>query len=100
MFAIIRKNTFSPGKLAQAGPAMAEFQALHAAQPGYVGSIDIDVGRGQRVAVNLWQTEQDARSGQTILVPHVRRLLEPLMTGSSQLIGSGEVAASDLTAQH
>lgn len=97
MYAIIRKNTFSPGKLAQAGPALAEFQALHTAQPGYVGSIDIDVGQGQRVVVNLWQTEQDARSGQTILLPHVRRLLEPLMTGPSQLVGSGEVAASDLT---
>ena len=100
MYAIIRKNTYDPGKLAQAGPALAEFQALHAAQPGYAGSIDVDAGDGQRVIVNLWQTEQDARAGLEALVPHLQRLLEPLMTGPSQLVGFGEVAASDLTRQH
>ncbi len=97
MYAIIRKNTYHPGELAQAGSALGEFQALHAAQPGYAGSIDIDIGQGQRVIVNLWQTEQDARAGQAVLVPHVRRLIEPLMAAPSQLLGSGEVAATDLT---
>jgi len=100
MYAIIRKNTYDPGKLAQARPALTEFQALHAAQPGYAGSIDVDTGRGQRIIVNLWHTEQDARAGMTVLVPHVERLLGPLLTGPSQLIGSGEVAASDLTPRH
>jgi len=97
MYAIIRKNTYDPAKLAHAGPALAEFQALHAAQPGYAGSIDIDAGEGQRIVVNLWQTEQDARAGLAVLVPHLQRLLEPLMAGPSQLVGFGEVAASDLT---
>ncbi len=81
MFAIIRKNTYDPTKLAHAGPALAEFQALHAAQPGYAGSIDIDVGDGQRIVVNLWRTEQDARADLEALVPHLQRLLEPLMAG-------------------
>jgi hypothetical protein len=58
MYAIIRKNTYDPGKLARAGPALAEFQALHAAQPGYAGSIDVDTGHGHRIIVNLWHTEQ------------------------------------------
>jgi hypothetical protein len=48
---------------------------------------------------NLWETEQDAKAGQAVLVPHVQRLLEPLMTGPSQLIGAGEVAATDLARQ-
>ena len=100
MYAIIRKNTYDPGKLAQAGPALAEFQALHAAQPGYAGSIDVDTGQGQRIIVNLWHTEQDARAGMTLLIPHVERLLQPLMAGPSQLVGTGELAASDLTPQH
>ncbi len=99
MYAIIRKNTYDPAKLAHTGPALAEFQALHAAQPGYAGSIDIDAGDGQRIAVNLWQTEQDAHAGLEALVPHLQRLLEPLMAGPSQLVGFGEVAASDLTRQ-
>ena len=100
MYAIIRKNTYDPGKLAQAGPALAEFQALHAAQPGYAGSIDVDTGQGQRIIVNLWQTQQDARAGMTALIPHVQRLLGPLMAGPSQLLGVGEVAATDLPLQH
>lgn len=100
MYAIIRKNAYDPAKLAQAGHALAAFQALHAAQPGYAGSIDVDAGDGQRIVVNLWHTEQDARAGLTQLVPHLQRLLEPLMTGPSQLIGSGEVAATDLAPPH
>jgi hypothetical protein len=97
MYAIVRKNTYDPGKLAEAGPALAEFQALHAAQPGYAGSIDIDSGHGQRLIVNLWHTEQHARAGMTVLIPHVQRLLGPLMACPSQVLGSGEVAASDMT---
>ena len=100
MYAIIRKNTYDPGTLAQAGPALAQFQALHAAQPGYVGSIDVDTGQGQRIIVNLWHSEHHARAGMTVLVPQVQRLLGPLMAGPSQLIGSGEVAASDLIPRH
>jgi hypothetical protein len=99
MYAIIRKNTYDPVKLAHAGHALGEFQALHAVQPGYAGSIDVDAGRGQRIIVNLWETEQDARAGLEVLVPYLQRLLEPLMAGPSQLVGSGEVAVSDLTRQ-
>jgi hypothetical protein len=100
MYAIIRKNTYDPGKLAQAGPALAQFQTLHAAQPGYAGSIEIDTGPGHRIIVNLWHTEQHARAGMAVLIPHVQRLLGPLMAAPSQLIGSGEAAASDLTPLH
>jgi hypothetical protein len=99
MYAIIRKNTYDPGKLAQAGPALAEFQALHAAQPGYLGSIDVDTGQGQRLIVNLWHTEQHARAGMTALIPHAQRLLGPLMTGPSELLGAGEAATTDLPPQ-
>ena len=99
MYAIIRKNTYDPGKLAQAGPALAELQALHAAQPGYAGGIDVDTGQGQRLIVNLWHTEQHARAAMTVLLPHVQRLLGPLMAGPSQFLGAGEVATTDLPLQ-
>ncbi len=99
MYAIIRKNAFDPEKLAHAPETLSEFRELHSAQPGYTGSIEIDVGDGQRVVVNLWETEQDASAGQVTLVPHVQRLLEPLMAGPSQLVAVGEVAATDLAPQ-
>ena len=99
MYAIIRKNTFDPEKLTRAAGTLSEFRKLHSAQPGYAGSIEIDVAAAGRVVINLWETEQDAKAGQAVLVPHVQRLLEPLMAGPSQLIGAGEVAATDLAQQ-
>jgi hypothetical protein len=96
MYAIIRKNTFDHDKLTRAEGTLAEFRKLHAAQPGYAGSIEIDAGAAQSIVVNLWETEQDAQAGMAVLVPHVQRLLEPLMTGPSQFIGAGQVAATDL----
>jgi len=96
MYAILRRNSFDPAKLAKAEHALAEFQMLHATQPGYAGSIVVDTGDNQRFAVSLWETEQDAQAGQSGLLPHVRRLLEPVMAGPSQLVGVGEVVASDL----
>ncbi len=44
MYAIVRENTFDKAKLAQGANAMAEFQELHAQQPGYSGTIVIDAG--------------------------------------------------------
>ncbi len=97
MYAILRHNTYDTGKLAEAEPALAEFQALHATQPGYVGSIVVEAGGGQRLTVNLWETERDANAGQAVLVPHVQRLLEPLMAAPSRFVGAGEVVTSDIT---
>lgn len=99
MYAIIRKNTYDPVSLAHAESVLAQFRDLHAAQAGYAGSIEVDAGDGQRIVINLWKAEQDARAGQVILVPHVQRLLEPLMAAPSQLLGAGQVAASDLPRQ-
>jgi len=95
MYAILRHNTYDTGKLAE--PALAEFQALHTTQPGYVGSIVVDVGGGQRLSVNLWESERDANAGQAVLVPHVQRLLEPLMAAPSRFVGAGEVVTSDIS---
>jgi hypothetical protein len=96
MYAVIRKNTFDPDQLIHAEGTLAEFRRLHAAQPGYAGSIEIDAGAAQSLIVNLWETEQDAQAGMAVLGPHVRRLLKPLMTDPSQLIGAGQVTAADL----
>lgn len=96
MYAIVRKNTFDPEKLTHAAGTLAEFRALHAAQPGYAGSIEIEVGAAERLVVNLWDTQQHASAGQAVLVPHVQRLLEPLMAGPTQVIGAAQVSATDL----
>lgn len=95
MYAILRQYTYDPAKLSEADEALAAVQGLHQAQPGYAGSIVVDDGQ-RFTAVNLWQTEHDAAAGRGAIGAQVRRLLEPVMTTPSQLLGAGEVVASDL----
>lgn len=96
MYAVLREVLYDPAKLSHAGGQLEEFQRLHASQPGYRGSLTVDVGEGRRVAVNLWQTEAEATAAREALEPAVRRLLEPLMAAPSRLIGAGPVVEDDL----
>ena len=91
MYAILRMNTYDPEKLAAAADRMAEFDRLHAAQPGAEGSIGVDLGEGRRFVLNLWESVEASRAGQRVLVPHLQRLLVPLMSGPSQFLGAGPV---------
>jgi hypothetical protein len=83
MYAIIRKNTYDPASSPRPAPRWQSSRRCTLRNPGYVGSIDVDTGQGQRIIVNLWHTEQHARAGMTVLVPQVQRLLGSLMAGPS-----------------
>lgn len=96
MYAIVRKNTFDPAKLAQAEKQLAEFQELHAQQPGYSGTIVIDAGEGRQLSVNLWDTAEHASAALPAMVPVVHRLIEPIMAGPSRPVGAGPVVLTDL----
>jgi hypothetical protein len=96
MYAIIRDTTYDPAKLSQGQDRLAEFQAVHARQPGYRGSIVVDAGNGRWLAINLWETEADAAAALPRMVPEVARLIEPMMAGPSQLVGAGPVVLADL----
>ena len=98
MYAIVRENTYDPAKLAQGSEQLAEFQALHARQPGYRGTINVDAGDGRWLIVNLWETEEHAAAALPLMIPVVQRLIEPLMAGPSRLIGTGPAVLADLTA--
>jgi hypothetical protein len=52
MYAIVRRYEYNPARVADARAALAEVDALHEAQPGYVGNLLIDDGRCWTV-VNL-----------------------------------------------
>jgi hypothetical protein len=95
MYAIVRSYAYDPTKPANVEQALAEVQALHAGQPGYVGGLVIDGGQ-RLIAVNLWESEQAAAAGRAAIGEPVQRLLEPLMRGASEVIAVGEVVASDL----
>ncbi len=91
MYAIVRMNTYDEQKLAAAAEQLQEFDRLHAAQPGFLGSVVVDVGEGRRFVVNLWDSQEASRSGQQVLVPEVQRLLAPLMAEPSRFLGAGPV---------
>ena len=97
MYAILRVNTYDPQKLAAAGDRVAEFDRLHAAQPGAEGSIGVDLGEGRRFVLNLWDSVEASRAGQRVLVPQLQRLLVPLMSEPSQFLGSGPVVTWQMT---
>ena len=96
MYSVIRENFYDPAKLAKAGKQMDEFEAAHAAQPGYRGHMVVDLGIGHMVIVTLWETEPLARKAREALEPEIQRLLVPLMAQPSHLIGAGPVMVSDL----
>jgi hypothetical protein len=95
MYAILRQYRCDAANLAAAREASAEAQVLHAQQPGYAGGVVIEDGQ-RLTAVNLWITEQAAAAGRDAIGAQVQHLLEPLMTGASEVIAVGEVVASDL----
>ena len=55
MFAIVRLNSFDPIKLATS-PALEQFDQIHRTQPGYVGTIVVDLQAGRRLVLNLWES--------------------------------------------
>lgn len=95
MQAVLRVNSFDPGKLAAGHEQFEEFNRLHAAQPGFLGSLTVDLGEGRQFVLNLWDSEEHRVSGLDALGPAVERLVNPLMAGPSELIGVGPVVASD-----
>ena len=91
MYAVLRLNTFDPSKLAAGADRVAEFDRLHAARPGFLGSAVVDLGAGRRFTLNLWESEEAAEAGRRVLGPVVERLLVPLMAKPSVLVGAGPV---------
>lgn len=95
MQAVLRVNSFDPDKLAAGQEQLQEFDRLHAAQPGFLGSVTVDLGEGRQFVLNLWDNEDHRVAGLEALGPAVQRLVEPLLAGPSELIGVGPVVASD-----
>lgn len=91
MYALVRNNSFAQAMLARGGQQFAEFDALHAGQPGYRGTVSIDIGNGRQLAVNLWESEESAIAALPVMGPAVKRLLEPMRGGPSELVGAGPV---------
>jgi hypothetical protein len=95
MYAVVRLNSFDTTKLA-ASTALEQFDQIHRTQPGYVGSIVVDLQAGRRLVLNLWENEEHSAAALSVVGPEVGRLLEPLMSHPSELVGAGTVISTDL----
>jgi hypothetical protein len=93
MYAVLRVNTFDPVRSAASADQMQEFDRIHGAQPGFLGTVSVDLEGGRRFFMNLWESEEHAQRALPVLVPLVERLLQPLMSAPSVLIGTGPVVS-------
>jgi len=96
MYAIVRLNSYNPDKLAAAGDRLEQFDKLHASQPGYVGSVVVDLQAGRRLVLNLWESEEHSVAALSVLGPEVGQVLNPLMSKPSELVAVGTVLSADL----
>lgn len=96
MYAIVRESTYHPNELERGRARLDEFQSLHAAQPGYAGTVVVELSAGRWLTVNVWESEEDARTALPAMAPAVERLLEPMMARPSEMIGAGRVVLTDL----
>ncbi len=96
MHAIARLNSYNPDKLAAAADRVDQFDKLHAAQPGYIGSVVVDLQAGRRLVLNLWESEKHSEAALSVLSPEVGRVLNPIMSKPSELVGVGTVLYTDL----
>ena len=95
MYAIMRENFFAVDSALEQTAQFQEFQKAHANIKGYLGSIVIDAGEGRYESITLWASDSAMNAAREALGPVVGRLLEPLMTRPSQVIGAGRVAFQD-----
>lgn len=96
MYAVVRLNSFEANKLAGSADSLKQFDEAHAAQPGYVGSIVVDLQDGRRLVLNLWDSEAHSAAALSVLGPEAARVLNPLMSKPSELIATGPVISTDL----
>jgi hypothetical protein len=94
--AVFRESGYAPSRPIYVTPEFREFQEAHAARPGYRGTIVADVGGGRFLTVTLWETADAMNAAREALSPVVERLLNPLMTSPSNLLGTGPVVVNDL----
>ena len=93
MYAVIRESAPPGAMTEQLRAGQTEFAALRAGQPGFVGSLTVDLGDGKWALMTLWESQQAAEAGRGVLEPQATRL-----TGRSvRIVYQGEVVADDLT---
>ena len=96
MYAVFRETRYPPDRDVVPTPEYQAFNAVHAAQSGYRGTVVADVGEGRLLTVTLWETAEAMAAAREALGPVVARALDPLMAAPAVLLGTGRVVVNDL----
>ena len=96
MHAVFRETRYSPDASVVESDVYREFNRIHAAQPGYRGTMVIDAGDGRLLTVTLWETAEAMTAAREALGTVVARLLDPHMAAPAVLLGTGPVVVNDL----
>jgi hypothetical protein len=96
MFAVVREATYDSKKRASGSKQVEELARIRAQQPGYQGVVTVDVGDGRTLTVALWETEEQQEAASAKVAPEAQRLMGPLWTTPSRIIGQGEVIHNDI----
>ena len=99
MYAVVRETTYPNDRPLADRAEFAAFQHAHAAQPGYRGTIVTHLGEGRHVTVTLWDTAEHMDAARSTIGPAVKSLIQPLMAAPTRLLGTGEVAYTDIAAE-
>lgn len=100
MYAVFRETTYAADRSLADSPEFEGFQRAHAERQGYRGTVVAEVGGGRFLTLTLWETVEDMDAARRALGPVVQRVLAPLMTAPSSLLGTGRVVVNDLTEPH
>ena len=96
-WAIVRRISFQPDVELRTDPHIAEFQRVHAAQPGYRGNLIIDAGDNTQLTVTVWDTETDSNNARGALGSAIDQLVVPMLAKPAELLAAGAVLEDELT---
>jgi hypothetical protein len=99
MHAVIRETTYPERLAIDQTTEFQEFQREHANLSGYLGTVVVDTGTGRYLTLTLWRTAEEMSSAREAMGPIVERTVNPLMTSSAKLLGTGQVVVNDLVTQ-
>jgi hypothetical protein len=98
MYAVVRESTYLEDRPLAERPEFTAFQDAHASQPGYRGTLVTHLGGGRHITVTLWDTAEHMSAARDAIGPTVKALIGPLMAQPTRLLGTGEVAYTDIGA--
>jgi hypothetical protein len=58
-----------------------------------LGTVSVDLEDGRRFLMNIWESAEHARRALPVLAPALDRLVNPLLSSPSVLVGTGPVVS-------